>query len=209
MLKQKLRKKVSTVASVTEIALSILIMVITAISVLVLLFQSIAMIIAIVNGNGSWDFRYLFDIAIELIIAVEFVKMLSKHSMGSAIEVLVFVIAKRVIVDGSHATALDVVLFILAFGLLFAVRKYLHTGSAPLGDATVYSGSISVAEISKLYKTYIPEKFGESIGAAVENYMLNVGRTPAEGEKVEFKDIIVKIETMNDNRIESIEVISK
>lgn len=209
MIKQKLRKKVSLIASVTEISLSIFIMAITVIAGIELAGQSITMLVGLVKGSGRWDYRYLFDIAIELIIAVEFVKMLSKHSMGSAIEVLVFVIAKRVIVDGSHATAIEVVLFVLAFGLLFAVRKYLHTGNTPLGDAMVYNGNTPVSEICKLYKTYIPESLGETLGMIVENYMLNAGRTPAEGEKVEFKDIIIKIETMNDNKIDTVEIIDK
>ena len=209
MLKQKLRKKVSTVASITEIYLSIFILIITFIAGVELAGQTITMFVNLIHGSGNWDYRYLFDIAIELIIAIEFVKMLSKHSMGSAIEVLVFVIAKRVIVDGSHATAIEVILFVVAFGILFAVRKYLHTGNTPLGDAMVYGGSTPVSEICKMYKTYIPETMGETVGQAVENYMLNAGRTPAEGEKVEFKDIIIKIETMNDNKIDTVEVIDK
>lgn len=208
-MKQKLRKKISSLASITEISLSIFILAITLIAGIELIGQGITMFSGLVNGSVEWDYRYLFDIAIELIIAIEFVKMLSKHSMGSAIEVLVFVIAKRVIVDGNHATAIEVVLFVLSFGLLFAVRKYLHTGNTPLGDAMVYSAKISVSEICKMYKTYIPENMGETIGQAIENYMLSTGRTPAEGEKVEFKDIIVQIETMNDNIIDSVEIISK
>ena len=209
MLKQKLRKKVSTIASITEISLSVFILAITLIAGIELVGQTITMLVALVNGSGRWDYRYLFDIAIELIIAVEFVKMLSKHSMGSAIEVLVFVIAKRVIVDGSHATAIEVILFVAAFGILFAVRKYLHTGNTPLGDAMVYNAGTPLTEICKMYKTYIPETMGETVGQAVENYMLSVGRTPAEGESIELKDIIIKIETMNDNKIDTVEIIDK
>jgi CBS domain containing-hemolysin-like protein len=60
-----------------------------------------------------------------------------------------------------------------------------------------------------MYKTYIPESMGETVGQVLETHMLAVGRTPSEGEKVEFKDIIIKIETMNDNKIDTVEIIDK
>lgn len=203
MLKQIFRKKVSTVASVFEIILSVFILVITAGSFINLLFK-------LATDISGWDYNILFDVAIELIIAVEFVKMLAKHSMGSAIEVLVFVIAKRVIIDGSHATALEVMFFVISFGILFAIRKYLHAGhNEPLGDAMVYSGKTPIEEISKLYKTEFPEALGKTVSEVVTNCLMNVGRRVGVGEKVEFKDIMIKIETMTDNNISSVEIITK
>ena len=204
MLKQNLRKKVSSVASIIEITLSILILLIIIVTGIELFMKLFAMISGLFLGKNSWNYRVLFDIAIELIIAIEFVKMLSKHSMGSAIEVLVFVIAKRVIIDGSNATALDVILFVLAFGILFAVRKYLHMDNAPMGEAMVYSAKTSVTEICKLYKTTIPAELGQTIGQAVESCLTASGRAVAAGEQVAFKGFVAKVETVQDNAVESI-----
>lgn len=210
MLKQRLRKKVSSTASIAEISLSVFILLITVVAGVQLFYEMFVTLWELFSGKLNWDYSYFFDAAIELIIAVEFVKMLSKHSMGSAIEVLVFVIAKRVIIDGSRATALEVVLFVLAFAILFAIRKYLHLNHAPMGgDAAVYGGNTQLAEICRLYQTTIPEALGETIAEAVENCLIAAGRPIAVGEKAEFKDIIVQVEMVRDNKVEKVEIVLK
>ena len=60
----------------------------------------------------------------QLIIGVEFVKMLSKHTPESVIEVLLFVVAKRVIVD-SNSSSLEVLWGVVAIAALYAVKKFL------------------------------------------------------------------------------------
>jgi hypothetical protein len=59
-----------------------------------------------------------------LIIAMEFVKMLSRHTPGSAIEVLVFAMARKLII-AEKSSAIDLLLGIIAIAVLFFVRKYL------------------------------------------------------------------------------------
>jgi uncharacterized membrane protein (DUF373 family) len=58
-----------------------------------------------------------------LIIVIEFVRMLIKHSMENVIEVLIFAIARGLIVD--HKDALAMVCSIGCLAILFAIRKYL------------------------------------------------------------------------------------
>ncbi len=58
-----------------------------------------------------------------LVIVIEFVRMLIKHSMENVIEVLIFAIARGLIID--HSNALSMVCSIGCLAVLFAVRKFL------------------------------------------------------------------------------------
>lgn len=61
--------------------------------------------------------------AFNVVIGIEFVKMLAKHSPGSAIEVLLFAIARQMVVE--HTSPLENLVSILAILLIFVIRKYL------------------------------------------------------------------------------------
>ena len=65
--------------------------------------------------------------SLSLIIGIEFIKMLIKHTPGAAIEVLLFAIARQLIV--LHNSMLETLFGILAMAGVFAIRKYLFTGS--------------------------------------------------------------------------------
>ena len=61
--------------------------------------------------------------AFNVVIGIEFVKMLAKHSPGSAIEVLLFAIARQMVVD--HTSPMENLVSIVAILLIFVIRKYL------------------------------------------------------------------------------------
>lgn len=61
--------------------------------------------------------------AFNVVIGIEFVKMLAKHSPGSAIEVLLFAIARQMVVD--HTSPVENLVSIVAILLIFVIRKYL------------------------------------------------------------------------------------
>ena len=61
--------------------------------------------------------------AFNVVIGIEFVKMLAKHSPGSAIEVLLFAIARQMVVE--HTSPVENLVSILAILLIFVIRKYL------------------------------------------------------------------------------------
>lgn len=66
--------------------------------------------------------KYL-SYAFNLVIVLEFVRMLIKHSMENVTEVLIFTIARTIIID--HVSDLSLVLSILSIIALLATRKYL------------------------------------------------------------------------------------
>lgn len=69
------------------------------------------------------DYSILLKRAMDIIIGVEFIKMLCRHNMDSVIEVLMFTMARHLIV--LETTMLDGLICIIAVSLLFVVRKYL------------------------------------------------------------------------------------
>ena len=61
--------------------------------------------------------------ALTLLIGVEFVKMLAKHTAENLLEVLMFATARQMVVE--HLNMLETLVGVIAIGIIFAVRKYL------------------------------------------------------------------------------------
>ena len=78
--------------------------------------------------SGSTDaFQTFLGHAFNLVIGIEFIKMLAKHSPGSALEVLLYAIARNMILG--HGTAAENLLGVAAIGLIFVIRKFLFVPS--------------------------------------------------------------------------------
>ena len=61
--------------------------------------------------------------ALDIVIGIEFIKMLAKHSPGSALEVLLYAIARHMIVG--HESAVENFISVASIALIFFVRKFL------------------------------------------------------------------------------------
>ncbi len=64
---------------------------------------------------------------LNLVIGIEFIRMLIKHTPGSALEVLLFAIARHMVL--SDESALELVLGVASIAGIFAIRKYLYVHS--------------------------------------------------------------------------------
>ncbi len=62
-----------------------------------------------------------------LVIAIEFVVMLSLHIPGTIIEVLLYAIARKMLLLQKSGGMLEVLLGVIAIAGLFTIRKYLLT----------------------------------------------------------------------------------
>ena len=62
-----------------------------------------------------------------LVIAIEFVVMLSLHIPGTIIEVLLYAIARKMLLRPKSGGMLEVLLGVIAIAGLFTIRKYLLT----------------------------------------------------------------------------------
>ena len=64
----------------------------------------------------------LLERSLDIVIGIEFIKMLAKHSPGSSLEVLLYAIARHLVVG--HDSAVENLLSVGAIALIFIVRKF-------------------------------------------------------------------------------------
>ena len=79
------------------------------------------------HSSGTAEFHEFLENTLTLVIGIEFIKMLIKHTPGSVVEVLLFAIARHAILAGG--TALENLLTILSIAVIFAVRKFIFIES--------------------------------------------------------------------------------
>ena len=123
-VKEILRSNVALAASGVEIFISIIVLIaicIVGVRVVLEVF-TLARV-----GDFYTGFNNFLAHAFNLIIGVEFIKMLAKHTPGSAIEVLLFAIARQMVVE--HTSPFENLIGIVTIALIFAIRKFLFVPS--------------------------------------------------------------------------------
>ncbi len=122
--KKKLNDLIFILAHYFEIIISIIVMG-------VILYLMYELITALLGGSLSsmtpQGFNTFLASALNLVIGIEFVKMLCKHTPETLIEVLMFATAREMVVE--HLKTYETLIGILAIALLFAIRKYLFIKS--------------------------------------------------------------------------------
>ena len=69
------------------------------------------------------DFNRVLSLALALVISIEFIRMLCKHTPETVIDVLLFAIARQIVVY--HESPTDMLVGVIAIAGLFAAKKYL------------------------------------------------------------------------------------
>ena len=86
--------------------------------------------------------------ALSLVVGVEFVKMLCRHSAQTVVEVLLFATARQMVVE--HLDPVQTLIGIIGIAILFAVRKYLMTDS---DDMTPHQKNTSEESSKKAFSS--------------------------------------------------------
>ncbi|MDO4274291.1 MAG: phosphate-starvation-inducible PsiE family protein [Eubacteriales bacterium] len=107
-------------ARYTEIFLSVLILVVIAKATIPLIHQLINT--PVLDMEMEYFTAFLGQ-ALSLVVGVEFVKMLCRHTAETMVEVLLFAIARQMVVE--HLQTWQTLVGVVAIAILFAVRKYL------------------------------------------------------------------------------------
>lgn len=122
-LKKKLRKNVARFSSYIEIGISILILIGILVATINLGVELIGLSKeALLVPEVTVPIEEYLAVGLQLIVGVEFVKMISKHTVGSTIDVLLFAIARKLVV--SHGSSVDLLLGILGIAILFVIKYY-------------------------------------------------------------------------------------
>ena len=79
-------------------------------------------------GTGMEEvLPHFLEAAFNLVIGIEFVDMLTKHSPGSALEVLLYAIVRHMVLEGG--TTKDMIIGTGAILVIFIIRKYFFVKS--------------------------------------------------------------------------------
>ena len=116
--RKALRSYIIQAATLLEIVLSGLVLIGLLLSFIPLLKWMPGLLF---DGNDV-EIRGFLERALDIVIGVEFIKMLAKHSPGSSLEVLLYAIARHMVVG--HESALDNLISVGAIALIFVVRKF-------------------------------------------------------------------------------------
>ena len=107
-----------------EIVLSVIV-VVAFLVCLVPIVKDIPLLVQSSNEAGS--FRHFLRNLFDLVIGIEFVKMLIKHTPSSVLEVMAFAIARHMVV--TDTSPLEDLVAVLAVGVIFLVRRFSYIKS--------------------------------------------------------------------------------
>ena len=123
-MKEKLFKKVNGIISAATRYIELFI---SAIIIVVILLQIVNLIYGVVRTPlfqlDTDHFTVFLAQALTLVVGIEFVKMLCRHTPETVVEVLMFATARQMVVE--HLKTFETLIGIVAIALLFAIRKYL------------------------------------------------------------------------------------
>jgi len=77
------------------------------------------------SGGDPDALSHFLGSAFQIVIGVEFIKMLCKHTPATVVEVLMFAIARQMVVE--HSTPFENLICIAGITVLFAIRRFLFT----------------------------------------------------------------------------------
>ena len=119
----ELRNRIISTATLLEILLSGLVLIGLLLSMVPLLQWMPGLLF---DGNDA-EVSIFLQRALDIVIGIEFIKMLAKHSPGSVLEVLLYAIARHMIVG--HEDAVQNLVSVGAIALIFIIRKYFFVPS--------------------------------------------------------------------------------
>ena len=74
---------------------------------------------------GEFNLDQFFVSTMNIIVGLEFMKMLILHTPRAVTDVLLFAIARQLVV--SHSTPADTLIGVAAVALIIVIKKFLHT----------------------------------------------------------------------------------
>ena len=161
--KRIFRDQIAEAAGILEVVLSGI--------VLAALLMSIVPLVELMPGlltdADSLEIRTFLERALDIVIGIEFIKMLAKHSPGSSLEVLLYAIARHMVVG--HESALENLLSVGAIALIFVVRKFFFVPAFgahlpdghPAPDLTPSQSGIPEDEFAARLRKHLSRKSAE------------------------------------------------
>ena len=122
-VKRIFRDQIAEAAGILEVVLSGIVLA----AVLMSIVPLVELMPGLLTDADSLEIRTFLERALDIVIGIEFIKMLAKHSPGSVLEVLLYAIARHMIVG--HEDAVQNLVSVVAIALIFIIRKYFFVPS--------------------------------------------------------------------------------
>lgn len=120
---QNLANLMEIVTEILELTVAVIVLVGFVISVIPLVKDMPGLL----DNSNNYSFHVFLEHAFNLVIGIEFIRMLIKHTPGSTLGVLLFAIARHMVLDGS--SGFELLMGVASIAGIFAIRKYLYVHS--------------------------------------------------------------------------------
>lgn len=129
-IRKHFNEGIYNVARYTEIVLSIVILIVIALAGIRLIYAITET--SLMDMDIDFFTKFLAN-ALSLVVGVEFVKMLCRHSAQTVVEVLMFATARQMVVE--HMAPTQTLIGVIAIAILFAIRKFLMTEDSDMAHS--------------------------------------------------------------------------
>lgn len=206
--KQSLRNHISLGASIGEIFIAILILIGVMLLTSRMIFEVIGIIRNLGNPAKMISPGNFIAHSIELVIGIEFVKMLVKHTPSSVIEVLVFSISRLLIIE--HTNMVNILLGVISIILLFILRSWLvGRAQEESSGQFVFNAGNSLADVKKQLGIELDPLLGNTLGGMLVNRAREAGETLRVGYKTVIGDYIFEVFSMDAKLIKQVQIVKK
>lgn len=201
-MRQYLKNEVFKVSKWVELFISAIIM-IAVIGGTIYLVKDVVQLM--MNYPTSRDIYKFVGVAFNLVICIEFVKMLCKHTPDTLVEVMMFAIARQMIVE--HTSPQQNLIVVLAIAILFAIKKFFF-GKFDDIDKTVFLPTQRISSINELVHVEIPkETQHQTLGELFEKQIGTESGNFQVGQCYFFKGGALRVAKVKNGKITQIEVI--
>jgi len=207
-LKQKLRHYIARIASFTEIFVAGITIIAIVLYSLMLLSEIPILSMTLRGASTQLPLDKFLNEILQVVIVIEFVKMLAKHTPESVIEVLLFAIARKLIVD-HNIDALQLLIGVAAIAVLFAVRKYLNVTARESEEGLLLSGGSPLKKAFEMCTgdLQLDESIhGDTLAGMIHNYAKEHDQKIEVGYTVKIGNARFQVYSMDSGLIKLVQV---
>ena len=203
-MRQYLKNEVFKVSKWVELFISAIIM-IAVIGGTIYLVKDVVQLM--MNYPTSRDIYKFVGVAFNLVICIEFVKMLCKHTPDTLVEVMMFAIARQMIVE--HTSPQQNLIVVLAIAILFTIKKCSKDSEVIDDiDKTVFLPTQRISSINELVHVEIPkETQHQTLGELLEKRIGTESGNFQVGQCYFFEGGALRVAKVKNGKITQIEVI--
>lgn len=141
-----------------------------------------------------------------IVIGIEFIKMLVKPTPENVIEVLLFATSRQIIM--SHADVSDMAIGIVCIGILFAIKKFLFVHQEET-CYSLYRAGHKVKFVNRVEKVKIPLDKGSTLRDVMENELGNRNEKISIDSTIYYNGVALKVANIENGKISSVEIIKE